>query len=499
MSALVDGSVADCLRIRDGLKAGRTTKSLSPPPGSPVSTATPGSPVSTASSSVSPPPSPLSTTPSEGDSQQQLETEHSQQVLDVAPQGTDITFPHESLGLATPLVAINAWAGESFVAQRETPRRLLPAPVYRNNPTPGQAVVLNDELVAMRLTMADMKTVICELRDCVIENTTAINRFASQTPPHDVDPLVIPPASEGSSVPERSADHAMVMDGDTQLHNVPFIFPRRPVRSATSSVPDQQPLQLTNRFSLLAPPDTSDRNEIVQDDDSRSPQAQLHQQSAHAPDSQTRVQPQRAANRRRPVVCCNANHLNNFKPVRPGDATFARATGRGRRAFLLSDSMMQRIRKREFYQHTRAWAQIKTFPGATARYLHHHMLPFIIEQCPSILVVHGGTNDLRNRDKSPEQIAEDLLSIGLTAKSLGVETVMFSGLVIRRDGAPMDRKRKAVNDVLRERCAIIANFNFLANDNIVFDDIDPNDQIHLLEQGSVKLANNILHSMNSLL
>ena len=100
MSALVDGSVADCLRIRDGLKAGRTTKSLSPPPSSPVSTATPGSPVSTASSSVSPPPSPLSTTPSEGDSQQQLETEHSQQVLDVAPQGTDITFPYELLGLA---------------------------------------------------------------------------------------------------------------------------------------------------------------------------------------------------------------------------------------------------------------------------------------------------------------------------------------------------------------------------------------------------------------
>ena len=127
------------------------------------------------------------------------------------------------------------------------------------------------------------------------------------------------------------------------------------------------------------------------------------------------------------------------------------------------------------------------------------MLPFVIEQCPSIVVVHGGTNDLRNTKKTPEQIAEDLLSIGLTAQTLGVETVVFSGLVIRRDGAPMDRKRRAVNDVLRERCALIDKFHFLTNDNIVYDDIDPTDQIHLIEQGSVKLANNILHSLNSLL
>ena len=290
-------------------------------------------------------------------------------------------------------------------------------------------------------------------------------------------------------VPEKNADQASVVGGDTQLHNAPFIFPRRPARSPTSSVLDQ-PLQLSNRFSSLAPPD-----ELVQEDDLGSPQAQTHQQSARSPV----VQPQRAANRRRPVVCCNANHLNNFQPVRPGDATFAQATGRGRRAFLLSDSMMQRIRKREFYHHTRAWAQIKTFPGATARYLHHHMLPFVIEQCPSIVVVHGGTNDLRNTKKTPEQIAEDLLSIGLTAQTLGVETVVFSGLVIRRDGAPMDRKRRAVNDVLRERCALIDKFHFLTNDNIVYDDIDPTDQIHLIEQGSVKLANNILDSLNSLL
>ena len=107
------------------------------------------------------------------------------------------------------------------------------------------------------------------------------------------------------------------------------------------------------------------------------------------------------------------------------------------------------------------------------------------------------TNDLRNRDKTPEQIVDDLLDIGHTAQSLGVETVVFSSLVIRRDGVPMDRKRKAVNRMLRERCAI-EHFKFTDNENICFDDIDEADLIHFLEGGSIKLANNILNVLNSL-
>ena len=126
------------------------------------------------------------------------------------------------------------------------------------------------------------------------------------------------------------------------------------------------------------------------------------------------------------------------------------------------------------------------------------MLPFLLEECPNVLVVHGGTNDLRNKERSAEQIADDLLNIGHTARSLGVETVIFSSLVIRQDGVQMDRKRKEVNRTLEERCAKMDNFNFICNDNIVYEDINEADRIHLLECGSVKLANNVLESLNSL-
>lgn len=113
-------------------------------------------------------------------------------------------------------------------------------------------------------------------------------------------------------------------------------------------------------------------------------------------------------------------------------------------------------------------------------------------------MVHGGTNDLRNHDKSPQEIADDLLCIGGTAKSLGVEHVFFSTVVVRRDGVQMDRKRKAVNAILRDKCNTIDNFNFIGNDNIIFEDINEFDRVHLNESGSVKLANNVLTALNDL-
>ena len=165
---------------------------------------------------------------------------------------------------------------------------------------------------------------------------------------------------------------------------------------------------------------------------------------------------------------------------------------------MLSDSMMQRIRKCEFYANMRnSWGHIKPFPGANSNYLHHHSLPFLIEECPNTLVVHGGTNDLRNRDKTAEQIVDDLIQIGHTAKSLGVEHIFYSDVIVRRDGVTMDRKRRAVNGLLRDKCSF-NNFICISNNNIRLEDIDNFDGIHLYESGSIKLANNVLNALNNL-
>ena len=252
--------------------------------------------------------------------------------------------------------------------------------------------------------------------------------------------------------------------------------PRRPITQTIIN-----PLPVANRYTPLLVEDIPATTNVADDDDVTQP--------ANQQTRQTR-------NNRRPNICCSENHLNNFHPIRPGSSTYAGAAGQGRRVFVLSDSMLQRIRKKEFNSNLRnGWAQIKSFPGANSKYLHHHVLPHLIEEHPHTLVIHGGTNDLRNRDKPASQIADELVSIAQTARSFGAENIMFSSIVRRSDGVPIDRKRNEVNRILREACTFF-NFDFIDNDNVQLADIDY-DRIHMCESGSVKIANNILNALNA--
>ena len=104
---------------------------------------------------------------------------------------------------------------------------------------------------------------------------------------------------------------------------------------------------------------------------------------------------------------------------------------------------------------------------------------------------------MRNRNKSAEEIADDLIKLGLTAKSFGVEHVVYSDIVIRKDGVHIDSKRKEVNLILRDKCSF-NNFIYVQNNNIHLEDIDDSDRVHLYESGSVKLANNVLRSLHNL-
>ena len=198
---------------------------------------------------------------------------------------------------------------------------------------------------------------------------------------------------------------------------------------------------------------------------------------------------------RRPQICCTESHLNNFIPVRPGKATYAAATKRGRKIMVISDSMMQRIRKKEFYQNiNHGFCSIKCFPGATPKHMSHYSLPHLIEEAPNSLIVHSGTNSIHNKDKTPENIADEVIQMGTTARSFGVENVLISGLVQRNNGMVTENKRKEVNRFISDKCSM-HGFIYIDNNNISLEDID-SDRVHLHESGSVKLANNILNALN---
>ena len=130
----------------------------------------------------------------------------------------------------------------------------------------------------------------------------------------------------------------------------------------------------------------------------------------------------------------------------------------------------------------------------TPIYMHHNVIPHLMTECPDTLVIHGGTNSLRDETRSAQQIANEVLSIGATAVELGVNNVIVSGIVKRKNGMELERKRRQVNELL-SKLSLDNNFLYINNDNISLNDIC-DDRVHLEESGNVKIANNILNTLN---
>ena len=103
----------------------------------------------------------------------------------------------------------------------------------------------------------------------------------------------------------------------------------------------------------------------------------------------------------------------------------------------------------------------------------------------------AGTNDLKQNDKTKEDIAKEIMNIGITSRKHGAKNIVISSMVTRR-GVNLDRKRKEVNMLLKDM-----SFYYLDNDNVMFDKLYKYG-VHLVENGSVILANNILNFLNSL-
>ena len=168
----------------------------------------------------------------------------------------------------------------------------------------------------------------------------------------------------------------------------------------------------------------------------------------------------------------------------------------GRKISIFSDSILKGTRAQEFNDNIESGkASFKRFSGATSKQLNHYTLPTLIEESPNTVVIHVGTNDLKQKDKTKEDIAKEIMNIGITSRKHGAKNIVISSIVTRI-GVNLDRKRKEVNMLLKDMC-VKEGFYYLDNDNVTFDKLYK-DGVHLVENGSVILANNILNFLNSL-
>ena len=142
-------------------------------------------------------------------------------------------------------------------------------------------------------------------------------------------------------------------------------------------------------------------------------------------------------------------------------------------------------------------AIIKPFPGVTANEINHYILAHLKTILPDIVIVNAGSNNISRGHilkQNNEEIAEEILNIGLTCRENGVNRIIISGLCYR-NSIPLNRKINDINTILQNKCSEI-NFEFIDNQNIQVDCHLWKDGLHLNDKGIEILANNYLQNLN---
>ena len=192
------------------------------------------------------------------------------------------------------------------------------------------------------------------------------------------------------------------------------------------------------------------------------------------------------------------DQLNIINSV-PGNSSYSDVTKSGKNIKLMSDSIPRGLRMREFNNLVKGGkTQLKAFPGATAKRLHHYILPTLEEDKPDIVIIHVGCNDIspNNENVDVKLVGEEILSIGKTCLKHGVEKVFISSIVCNRNFM----KQKLINNLneyIRENCEK-QGFIFIDHSQITSYYLCK-DGTHLQESGKIILANNYIDILNDFL
>ena len=141
-----------------------------------------------------------------------------------------------------------------------------------------------------------------------------------------------------------------------------------------------------------------------------------------------------------------------------------------------------------------SFARLRSFPGATLKHLRYFIAPSLIDKIPDKIILHGGCNDVNNKNSAPEKIANEIADMAILCRDYGVNDVFISVMICRR-GKFLNGKVERVNFLLKQICEENGYF-FIDNSNIEIRDLWK-DGIHLLESGKTKLAENFIYFLNN--
>ena len=162
----------------------------------------------------------------------------------------------------------------------------------------------------------------------------------------------------------------------------------------------------------------------------------------------------------------------------------------GKKILISSDSICSRIKMKEFNRESKnGHAYRKQFPGATSQEMAHYCIPTLINENPDTVIIHTGTNDLRNIEN--DEIINNIMNIVELCGNHGAKNVYVSAITFREQ---FDEKVSSINNFLQHK-QTLHNFTFIENNNITHEHIWK-DKIHLNTHGTINIANNFINALN---
>jgi hypothetical protein len=160
--------------------------------------------------------------------------------------------------------------------------------------------------------------------------------------------------------------------------------------------------------------------------------------------------------------------------------------GRPVKVAIVGDSMIKYVNPSKLRKSIKQNVHVKTFPGAKVSDMHHYVKP-TLEQAPEYLVLHVGTNDLKQ--SSSRQISTSIAKLGQEIqKNAPTTKLIISEVIIRNDDPQISAKVKEVNSKLLQVCKN-NKWEHISHKNIVDKHLNPYG-VHLNKQGTIALAKN---------
>ena len=116
---------------------------------------------------------------------------------------------------------------------------------------------------------------------------------------------------------------------------------------------------------------------------------------------------------------------------------------------ILGDSIIKNIQGYKLGKQVGERVVVKSFAGATSSEMTHYIQP-TLERKPQRIVLHIGTNDLRN--SSPEKVADNIVDLAREIEMKSDAKVIISELTTRTDKLSDESVVKSTNKRLRRFC-----------------------------------------------